>query len=89
MSHAEGSNPTCSAGPIVGLLRGSESAEDSTFIDNVKRLIGRDHDSSLTHQLGYETAAMQDGKIGIMCHDIGRTRTATEVSSEVLKVRPC
>lgn len=80
---------TYCTGPVVGLLRGSETAEGSTLVDNVKRLIGRDYDSSLTQELGYATAAMQDGKIGILCRDIGRTRTVTEVASEVLKVRPC
>lgn len=70
---------------MVGLLRGSAATENVTLVDNVKRLMGREYAGSLAHQLGYETAPTQDGKIGI--HVSGRTLTVAEVSSEIIKVR--
>lgn len=79
--------PNDTAGPKVGCLRGSLATEDVTFIDNVKRLLGREYDSSLTHQLGYATAPLKGGGMGIQCQHTGRTLTVAEVSSEILKVR--
>lgn len=72
----------------MGHFRESAAVQNATFVDNVKRLMGRAYDESITHQLGYATAKLEDGKIGINCqHSNSHTLTVPEVSSEVLKVR--
>jgi molecular chaperone DnaK (HSP70) len=72
---------------LVGCQKGYPPIENVTFIDNVKRLMGRDFDDTLTHELGYKTTSMPDGKVGIQCHGTGSSLTVAEVSSEILKVR--
>lgn len=74
--------------PVVGSTREEFPETSVTFVDNVKRLMGKAFDDLLGSQCGYQVEATSDGKVGIRCKPTGQIVTAPQVAAEILKVQP-